>query len=140
MVYTGMPGNADIDPKNLTKVQRVNRHLREFPIPKSLPRGAIKRVNRPESFLTRSYEYLEKIGIKGFSTKTYFRDFFLDFRSGSDFGKGRSQLSSAFLGTFLELSSNLIMIFENFRKRRYCHIPGLSCNSKYQESCGDFKF
>ena len=87
MVRTETPGKADIDPKNITKVHRVNRHLGEFPIPKSLPSGAIRRVNHPESFLTRSYGYFEKIGIKGFSPETSFRDFFFDFRSGSDFGK-----------------------------------------------------
>ena len=72
-------------------------------------------------------------------TKKYLRDTFWDFLSGSGLGMGWSQLSSAFLGTFPELSSIFIMKFENFRKRRCSHIPGLFHNSKYQESCGDLK-
>ena len=65
--------------------------------------------------------------------------FLVDFRSGSRHSRGGPQLSSAFLGTFLELSRNFVPIFEKFVKRRYTWIPGSLTNSNYRESYGHLK-
>ena len=65
--------------------------------------------------------------------------FWVDFRSGSRHSRGGPQLSSAFLGTFLELSRNFVPIFEKFVKRRYTWIPGSLTNSNYRESYGHLK-
>ena len=106
------PGNAGIDTENLDEVRTKCRHFCQILSPKSLPRGAVRHVTRPESPPTRSYGPVGKIVRKGIPPKRRQKNIFAIFGWGLVFARADPN----FLRRFSELSRNFPQKWITFLK------------------------